>query len=432
MSKRLALFFGAIAMSYIFGATYYFFNGTTDSQNVSGEVGAASTSSTAATFIAFGLYAASAVYLLLKVRWLDSRVPLIIPAMIVLAGLSVLWSEDRHNSVTSFVSLVGLTALGLFFASYYRGRIDALLTTSLILVICASLVASLLVPELQETRNQAGLSWRGLFDHKNTFGAVCALGVGLSSGLFAVRLSKRRAAPAALLLLSTVGVALSGSRTSWIVSIVAIIWAVIYRMISSRSDGTAIGSLFLALGAGLAVIASIGGDYISLTDLLGRDLTLTGRSELWSALFDLGTTSPILGFGFNAVWHGANPAAVITSASVGWFAGQAHNGYLDLWLQLGVCAPVLFLFGLVSVLVDSVRRGAKSATAISTPFILTLSNLTEDYTLRGWGWLLLVMLLVSVRGELCLREETSKPLHRAEANVLDSRGINEQISRRMA
>ena len=78
-------------------------------------------------------------------------------------------------------------------------------------------------------------------------------------------------------------------------------------------------ALFLNMGASL------------LTDM-GRDPTLTGRTEIWNQVLAL-ATNPLLGTGFESFWLGDRLQRIW---SIWWWhPNEAHNGYIEVYLNLG-------------------------------------------------------------------------------------------------
>lgn len=65
---------------------------------------------------------------------------------------------------------------------------------------------------------------------------------------------------------------------------------------------------------------------------LGRDPTLTGRTEIWRVVLSL-HTNPLLGTGFESFWMGDRLQTVWDLTEKG--IEEAHNGYLELYLNLG-------------------------------------------------------------------------------------------------
>lgn len=83
-----------------------------------------------------------------------------------------------------------------------------------------------------------------------------------------------------------------------------------------------------------------GSNLASFTALLGRDETLTGRTEVWAAVLPVVQKQPLLGAGFGSFW---------TSARQRFYQiPHGHNGYLDILLDLGAVGLVLNTVWLLS------------------------------------------------------------------------------------
>ncbi|UWZ86931.1 O-antigen ligase family protein [Occallatibacter riparius] len=78
-------------------------------------------------------------------------------------------------------------------------------------------------------------------------------------------------------------------------------------------------SLFLSSGAGIL-------------ESLGRNSTLTGRTTIWKAVLAQ-KINPLTGAGFESFWMGDRMEAVWSMSQRG--IQQAHDGYLELYLNLG-------------------------------------------------------------------------------------------------
>jgi len=86
-----------------------------------------------------------------------------------------------------------------------------------------------------------------------------------------------------------------------------------------------------------ALFLQVGGDMVKS---LGRDSTLTGRTNIWrSALGQV--HNPILGTGFESFWLGKRLQDVIIQINQG--VNQAHNGYIEIYLNLGAVGVILLL-----------------------------------------------------------------------------------------
>lgn len=77
---------------------------------------------------------------------------------------------------------------------------------------------------------------------------------------------------------------------------------------------------------------------IDISTTFGRDETLTGRSDIWTTLVPYAMQKPILGYGHGGFWTDA--MRQLTSS-------HAHNGYLDVVLNLGFVGLLLFIIFLM-------------------------------------------------------------------------------------
>lgn len=70
----------------------------------------------------------------------------------------------------------------------------------------------------------------------------------------------------------------------------------------------------------------------TLVQSLGRNATLTGRTQIWAAVLAQ-HINPIIGTGFESFWMGNRLQSVWSMSQVG--IEEAHNGYLEIYLNLG-------------------------------------------------------------------------------------------------
>jgi O-antigen ligase len=72
-----------------------------------------------------------------------------------------------------------------------------------------------------------------------------------------------------------------------------------------------------------------------LVEAMGRDLTFTGRTEIWKNVLDGTRVNPFIGAGFFNFWGGPRGAEVREAMNTPGLH-SAHNGYLDLFLDGGI------------------------------------------------------------------------------------------------
>jgi len=93
--------------------------------------------------------------------------------------------------------------------------------------------------------------------------------------------------------------------------------------------------------------------------LLGRDATLTGRTDLWAVLLPVIANRPVLGYGYSAFWTGSNADVISVWIQAGRLVPIADNGYIDLCLGLGAIGLCIFLY----VFIQAFGRAIKYITA---------------------------------------------------------------------
>jgi exopolysaccharide production protein ExoQ len=109
-------------------------------------------------------------------------------------------------------------------------------------------------------------------------------------------------------------------------------------------------TLYVVTGLCVTAIAELTfGISDSFIALLHKDPTLTHRTILWSELLNM-QTNPIIGVGFESFWLGERRGKLW--AAHYWQPNEAHNGYLETYLNLGLIG----LFILIGLIIASYRK----------------------------------------------------------------------------
>jgi O-antigen ligase len=136
-------------------------------------------------------------------------------------------------------------------------------------------------------------------------------------------------------------------------------------------------------------------------EALGRETTLTGRTPLWSYLLSA-DINPLLGAGYESFWLGDRLQQAW--AVFPWRPNQAHNGYLEVYINLGIIGVSLVL----ALVLLSYRRITKAFIAsysnAALPFalwaIFVVYNLTEASVINGTLWFVFILGSVYVPGSV--------------------------------
>lgn len=108
---------------------------------------------------------------------------------------------------------------------------------------------------------------------------------------------------------------------------------------------------YLAITGAAVVVVAVGvAARGALTGLLGKSADLTGRGEIWGQVQGLIDQHPVLGWGWIGYWWPSIPTLADLAHRKGVTYLQAHDAYLDVWMQTGVIGLVLFAIYVVTTL----------------------------------------------------------------------------------
>lgn len=162
----------------------------------------------------------------------------------------------------------------------------------------------------------------------------------------------------------------------------------------------------LCLGIVLAggMILLFGGESVA-TGALGRKSNFSGRTEIWAAVIPA-APNPIVGAGFESFW--ISPCVhKVWSALAGWWhpedLNEAHNGYIEVYLNLGwigVCLISLILISGYRLAVAAFRLN-RSVGGLMLGYIVAAAvySITEaGFRMLDPMWIFLLLAVVSASG----------------------------------
>lgn len=164
----------------------------------------------------------------------------------------------------------------------------------------------------------------------------------------------------------------------------------------------------IATSLGLAVLATAAVMFTQILAAFGRDDTFSGRTSLWEGATAVAEAHhPILGAGYRAFWTVAGSDGVRDYVQ-SWvkLPSHGHNGYLDIWLELGYAGLVLFaIFALVTIwrltsrLLREPGEPAWAALAIFF-FVFLLNNISVTVAFKHTdiAWIFAVLACLYTRG----------------------------------
>jgi O-antigen ligase len=170
-------------------------------------------------------------------------------------------------------------------------------------------------------------------------------------------------------------------------------------------------AIWVLVSVGALVTATVLTEKDFVLKLLGKDPTLTGRSEIWDAVFRQVEQSPLLGFGFAAFWQKDSAPAQWVRTQTGWPVPTAHNGWIDLIVQVGWIGAILFGITFAVACIGAATRFTKLKDGYLSVLILwifTILSLSESVIMQhnSLGWALFIAALARTTGPLDNAPET--------------------------
>jgi exopolysaccharide production protein ExoQ len=267
---------------------------------------------------------------------ISQQVKLVI-ALPLLALLSSAWSQNPSQTIVSGSILLVFSIFALYVGSSFgaRGQFELLMLVAGV-ALPLSIALALFVPNL----GAPGHLWRGIFTHKQNCAAVTTLllvtalhwkASGAYQKIFRVSCAA----------MCCVMIVMSQSRTGWALALLALGLSASLRLLQKMR---AVDALFASLlvAATFSIVAYVVySNAAVLLPAVGKDSTLSERTIIWAGAWTTIVRHPLLGYGYGAFWTGLQGASLNLVLIAGWALAQAQNGYLDLWLQVGVGGVVL-------------------------------------------------------------------------------------------
>lgn len=327
--------------------------------------------------------------------------------------LSTIWSDNPFITFRRAIGVSGTTLFGLYLATRYdvEEQLHLLAITLGIAVIASILIGAISsshgignqllmdAPNGKLVEVHEG-AWRGVFFNKNVLGrimllsAIVVISVSTNNGIY-------RIVKWGLFGLSLILIILSTSKTA-LLSLLALMGVLQVVKLYKLHFHLRIAIYCLLVCSVIVGTLLLFDNSRAVLAVMGRDETFSGRTELWTAVWDIILKRPLLGYGYNSFWITGGRAERIWDI-IGWAAPHAHNGFLDLWLHLGLLGLLLFFGSIFRAIRISTRRiCSASQSSAFWPLIffsfMLISNLTESAILKNNSifWVLYVSTTVSI------------------------------------
>ena len=267
---------------------------------------------------------------------------------ILLIWASVTWSLDAGLSLRRALSVTAYTLIAVWLARAFEpAALLRRLAWLALVILLLSVAFAVLLPGLAFHEVDGRLLLRGVFSHKNGLGQHLGLAAILLATAWQFRLIPRFWAGLGLFSCLVLAIP-TGSATALLILFALALTGLAARIVLLPAKlAIAVACLGLALGIFLVLALILGAEQVFA--VVGRDLTLTGRVPLWSFVWWQIVEAPWLGHGF-AVYFDIPWVESYTTETLRWPIPNAHNGYLELWLGIGIAGPILVTLFLVTAL----------------------------------------------------------------------------------
>ncbi|SEM93539.1 O-antigen ligase family protein [Lihuaxuella thermophila] len=269
--------------------------------------------------------------------------------ILLLAGLgliSVFWSDYAAVTFSRGLTLLIITLFGIYLGSRYELKeLLCLFAWALGIAAAISLIYGLLLPQTGIDSEFHVGAWKGIYGHKNHLGRMMAL-CAILFLLFGQTFTKYRRVSLIGFTLSVLLVLLSTSTTALVVILTLLVLQPLFKALRLHLLIIIPFFIFTLIIAGGALAWFVSNAETVFTTL-GKDITLTGRTQLWETVFSMIQERSLLGYGYGAFWLGYDGPSAQVWLTVNWDPPHAHNGYLDTWLELGLLGLLLFVLGYI-------------------------------------------------------------------------------------
>jgi exopolysaccharide production protein ExoQ len=294
---------------------------------------------------------------------------------------SAAWSADAAATIRTGIQYL-LFVLGLIGAAENLEGDDFmdLLASVCFLSAVACLILLFIAPGYGISEETG--EFRGIFSQKNLLGQ--AMAVGALACLHNLRVGKRGWLSGVFMLFVIIFVAIkSQSTTSSLTILLFCVLSAVMKFLQKGGGARVLGVVLLTLLLLIAPVAAVSPGF--LFDLVGKDSTLTGRTDIWGYAIPYIYQRPLLGWGYAAFWSTDNPAAWEIANALHWFAPEAHNGLLELLLSGGLIGTAWFIYLWVRTFRLSLRcirfDSAMAITCLSCCAGVLLQGVSEEVLL---------------------------------------------------
>ncbi len=264
--------------------------------------------------------------------------------------LSIFWSDFPFIALKRWIKILGqpIMVLVLFTEPDFETALTVLLKRLAYVIVPVSICFIKYFPEWgRGFSNWTGQGYNtGITEGKNDLGVDCLI-LGFFYFWYTLKVWQMEKTKARRTELIYCGLLLAGlwwlmdeaqSSTSLVSCVIAIALLLVMGRPQIRKEH--IGTYILLVVALLALAEYLFGISDYFFQAVGRNRTLTDRTLVWQDCLSI-PINPVLGVGFESFWLGERQE--IMNSKWIWHPNEAHNGYLETYLNLGLVGLFILL-----------------------------------------------------------------------------------------
>jgi len=340
----------------------------------------------------------------------------------IYAAMSISWSDFPFVTLKHWIKGIGdvLMVLIVLTEADVPEAIRSMFSRLAFLLLPISVLWIKYYPQLGR---QLTLSWTesavGVAEQKNSLGELCdILGIVLLWRLRSVYLDRED--PARKRRLVVLGTVLG--MIVWLLwmcdsltSICTLSMAITVILLSTRPAFRRKPALVHILMSGLVFLAMYALFFQSsgsLVEGLGRNSTLTGRTEIWQTVTSV-PNHRLIGTGYESFWLGQRLERM-WQAFPGLHLNEAHNGYIEILISLGWIGEILLAIVIITGYRNVIRSWRTSVEMGSLKLALVLPAIVTGFTeasfrMMGPPWIVFVLAVFAVNGKTAASGGTRVP-----------------------
>jgi exopolysaccharide production protein ExoQ len=346
-----------------------------------------------------------------------------------LALMSTLWSQVPVKTLEWSACLAVNTILAFYLVERFtpERQVNLFLLLGWVCLV-SSFAMVIFFPGLGISYLGGFGAWQGMYFHKN----FCALSTifFLSAGLYAPAPTLRQKVGRIIYVgLSAFLIWMTQSRTGWVLACALFLFFSITKILQglrSRDRVPAIvGFGILAIGGGAFFISN----WSTILYAIGKDPTLTGRFDIWQAVLVSIMKRPLTGFGYMGFWRGFEGESANVSFLSDWAVTSSHNGFLEVWVTLGLGGLILLLWTFLRAskhafccLVVGATSPVKWYCCVVFLTLLTAIDEVQVLVPNNLMWILYIVACIGLHNAYRKLTETEKraPARRRQLSAVDA------------